>query len=213
MVTNKAEVKTLKDLEAASSRPHARPTNYIMFEWLAKRQGVDVGKIQVVNTAPPGLIGFALADRADAVQLWEPAYTILISKKPSIRTLDDGAEKTWKAFSGGGSRIPYLGVAAHTDWIEQNKALIPRLYKAYEQAAKWLNANPDAAAKLIAPKSTANDQAALAASIRANNRLGLALSSAAQLSKEIKAVYKAGVDSTFLPKLPSDASIYGGPVK
>ena len=140
---------------AASSPPRARTTNYIMFEWLAKRQGVDVSKIQVVNTATPGLIGFALADRADAVQLWEPAYTILISKKPSIRTLDDGTEATWKAFSGGGSRIPYLGVAAHTDWIEQNKALIPRLYKAYEQAAKWLTANPDAAAKLISPKSTA----------------------------------------------------------
>ncbi len=184
-----------------------------MFEWLAKRQGVDVSKIQVVNTATPGLIGFALADRADAVQLWEPAYTILISKKPSIRTLDDGTEATWKAFSGGGSRIPYLGVAAHTDWIEQNKALIPRLYKAYEQAAKWLTANPDEAAKLISPKSTPEDQAALAASIRANNRLGLALSSAAEVGKEIQAVYKAGVDSTFLPKLPSDASIYGGPVK
>ena len=52
-----------------------------MFEWLAKRQGVDVSKIQVVNTATPGLIGFALADRADAVQLWEPAYTILISQE------------------------------------------------------------------------------------------------------------------------------------
>jgi NitT/TauT family transport system substrate-binding protein len=213
VVTNRAEVKTLKDLEGRQLAAARSTTNYIMFEWLAKRQGVDVSKIQVVNTAPPGLIGFALADRADAVQLWEPAYTILISKKSSIRTLDDGAEKTWKEFSGGGSRIPYLGVAAHADWIEQNKALIPRLYKSYEQAAKWLTANPDAAAKLIARKSTPADQAALAASIRANNRLGLALSSAAEVNNEIKAVYKAGVDSTFLPKLPSEASIYGGPVK
>jgi NitT/TauT family transport system substrate-binding protein len=213
VVTNKAEVKTLKDLEGRQLAAARSTTNYIMFEWLAKRQGVDVSKIQVVNTATPGLIGFALADRADAVQIWEPAYTILISKKASIRTLDDGTEATWKAFSGGGSRIPYLGVAAHQDWIEQNKALIPRLYKAYEQAAKWLTANPDEAAKLISPKSTPEDQAALAASIRANNRLGLALSSAAEVSKEIDAVYRAGVDSTFLPQLPSPSSIYTGPVK
>lgn len=213
VVTNKAEIKTLKDLEGRQLAAARSTTNYIMFEWLAKKQGVDTSKIQVVNTATPGLVGFALADRADAVQLWEPAYTILIAKKPSIRTLDDGTEKTWKAFSGGGSRIPYLGVAAHQDWIEQNKALIPRLYKAYEQAAKWLTANPDAAAKLISPKSTADDHAALAASIRANDRLGLSLSSAAEVGKEIQAVYKAGVDSNFLPKLPSEASIYGGPVK
>jgi ABC-type nitrate/sulfonate/bicarbonate transport system substrate-binding protein len=213
VVTSKDEVKTLKDLEGRQLAAARSTTNYIMFEWLAKRQGVDVSKIQVVNTATPGLVGFALADRADAVQIWEPAYTILISKKPSIRTLDDGAEKTWKAFSGGGSRIPYLGVAAHQDWIDQNKAVVPRLYKAYEQAAKWLTANPDQAAKLISPKSTPDDLAALAASIRANSRLGLALSSAAEVKTEIEAVYKAGIDSTFLPQMPSAASIYTGPVK
>jgi ABC-type nitrate/sulfonate/bicarbonate transport system substrate-binding protein len=213
VVTSKDEVKTLKDLEGRQLAAARSTTNYIMFEWLAKRQGVDVSKIQVVNTATPGLVGFALADRADAVQIWEPAYTILISKKPSIRTLDDGAEKTWKAFSGGGSRIPYLGVAAHQDWIDRNKAVIPRLYKAYEQAAKWLTANPEAAAKLISPKSTPEDLAALAASIRANSRLGLALSSAAEVKTEIEAVFKAGIDSSFLPKMPSAASIYSGSVK
>lgn len=106
VVTNKADIKSLKDLEGRQLAAARSTTNYIMFEWLAKKQGVDTSKIQVVNTATPGLIGFALADRADAVQLWEPAYTILIAKKPSIRTLDDGTEKTWKAFSGGGSRIP-----------------------------------------------------------------------------------------------------------
>ena len=96
---------------------------------------------------------------------------------------------------------------------EQNKALIPRLYKAYAEAAKWLTANPDEAAKLITPKSTPADQAALAASIRANSRLGLSLASADEVRKEIQAVYKAGMESGFLPQAPSDASIYGGPVK
>ena len=213
VVTNKADIKTLKDLEGRQLAAARATTNYIMFEWLAKKQGVDTAKISVVNTATPGLLGFALADRADAVQLWEPAYTILISRKPEIRTLDDGTGKTWKAFTGGGSRIPYLGVAAHRDWIEQNKALIPRLYKAYEQAAKWLTANPDAAGKLIVPKSTPADQEALAKSIRANDRLGLSLASADEVRREIQSVYKAGLESGFLPKAPSEASIYGGPVK
>jgi hypothetical protein len=52
-----------------------------------------------------------LADRADAVQIWEPAYTLLLAKKPDIRTLDQSVEKTWSAFAGG-SRIPYLGLDA-----------------------------------------------------------------------------------------------------
>jgi len=82
----------------------------------------------VVNTATPGLIGYAIADRADAVQIWEPAYTLLKAKKPEIRNLDQRTVASWKAF-GGGEFIPYLGVAAHTDWIEQNPALVARLLR------------------------------------------------------------------------------------
>jgi NitT/TauT family transport system substrate-binding protein len=213
VVTNKPEIKTLKDLEGKQLAAARSTTNYIMFEWLMKKQGVDTGKIAVVNTATPGLLGFALADRADAVQLWEPAYTILLSRKPDIRTLDDGTDATWKASSGGGSRIPYLGVAAHTDWIEQNKALIPRLYKAYQQAADWLRANPEAAAALITPKATPADLKALADSIKANKRLALSLASADEVRKEIQSVYKAGLESGFLTQMPSEASIYAGAMK
>ena len=108
-----------------------------MFEFFAKKLGVDVSKIQVVNTAPPGLVGYALADRADAIQLWEPAYTLLKAKKPEIRMLDTDMSKTWKSFAGG-ERIPYLGVAAHTDWIEANQALIPKLYATYKEAGEYI---------------------------------------------------------------------------
>ena len=61
----------------------------------------------------------------------------LLSKKPDIRTLDIGIEKTWKAFAGG-SRIPYLGVGAHSDWAEQNPALVAKLYATYKAAAEWI---------------------------------------------------------------------------
>src|SRR5262245_59452534 len=114
IVTSRDNVKTLKDLEGKELAGARSTTNYQMYEFFAKRQGVDVGKIKVVNTAPPGLIGYAIADRADAVQIWEPAYTLMLTKKPSIRTLDLDIEKTWKAFAGG-SALPYLGVGAHAD--------------------------------------------------------------------------------------------------
>jgi NitT/TauT family transport system substrate-binding protein len=213
VVTSRPEVKTLKDLEGRQLAAARGTTNYVMFEWLAKKQGVDVGKIAVINTATPGLLGFALADRADAVQLWEPAYTILTSKAPQMRKLEDGTQATWKAFTDGGSRIPYLGVAAHQDWIEQNRASIPRLYKAYQQAADWLKANPDAGARLITPQATQADQAAIAAAIRANDRLGLSLAPAGDVRREIQSVYRAGVEVGYLPKVPAEASIYGGPMQ
>src|SRR5262244_1503247 len=122
VVTSRPEVKTLRDLEGKQLAAARATTNFVMFQFFARQAGVDISKIEVVNTATPGLVGYALADRADAVQIWEPAYTLLVAKKPDIRTLDQGVEKIWGSFAGG-SRIPYLGVAAHTDWIDKNKPL------------------------------------------------------------------------------------------
>ncbi|MGL4263391.1 MAG: ABC transporter substrate-binding protein, partial [Afipia sp.] len=187
-------------------------TNYVMFDWFARQVGVDTSKLSVINTATPGLVGYALADRATAVQLWEPAYTTLHSKKPSIRMLDLKIQDSWKKMSGS-TNIPYLGVAAHIDWAEKNKDLIPKLYTAYKQAAAWVTANPDEASKLIASKGTDDDRRAIAELIRANDRLGMNLRTAAEVSKEIKAVYEAGRSIAFLPSDPSPATIYQGPMK
>jgi ABC-type nitrate/sulfonate/bicarbonate transport system substrate-binding protein len=212
VVTSRPEIKSLKDLEGKDLAAAKGTTNYVMFDWFARQLGVDTSKISVVNTATPGLVGYALADRATGVQLWEPAYTTLHAKKPSIRMLDLKIQDSWKKMSGS-TNIPYLGVAAHIDWAEKNKDLIPKLYTAYKQAAAWVTANPDEAAKLIASKGTDDDRKAIAGLIRANDRLGMNLRAASEISKEIKAVYQAGRSIAFLPSDPSPATIYQGPMK
>jgi len=211
VVTSRPEIKTLKDLEGKQLAGARSTTNYVMFEFFAKKLGVDVSKIQVVNTATPGLVGYALANRADAVQIWEPAYTLLVSKKPDIRTLDIDIEKTWKAFAGG-SRIPYLGVGAHADWADKNPALVANLYATYKAATEWIMKNPDEAAPLVAPGATADDIKAMASLIRSNQRLAISLVGANEVRKEIEAVYKAGVDVGYFPTMPSSDSVYAKPM-
>jgi len=212
VVTSRSEVKTVKDLEGKQLAAAASTTNFVMFEFFAKQLGVDKSKIQVVNTAPPGLVGYALADRADAIQLWEPAYTLLKTKKPDIRMVDTDVSKTWAKFAGG-ERIPYLGLAAHDDWIAQNQALIPKLYATYKEAGEFIAKNPEAAAALIAPKSTAEDRAALVLLIKANDRLGMSVVPAGEVAKQIEAVYRAGVDVGYFKTLPSSDTIYTKPMK
>jgi NitT/TauT family transport system substrate-binding protein len=212
IVTSRPAIKTVKDLEGKQLAAASSTTNFVMSEFFAKKQGVDVSKIQVVNTAPPGLVGYALADRADAVQLWEPAYTLLKSKKPDIRMLDTNMSKTWKSFAGG-ERIPYLGVAAHSDWIEANQALIPKLYATYKEAGEFIAKNPEEAASLIAPKSSPEDRAALVSLIKANDRLGMSVVGANDVRKQIEAVYKAGIDVGYLKTQPSGDTIYNKPLK
>jgi len=212
VVTSRPAIKSLKDLEGKQLAAARSTTNYVMFEFFAKKLGVDVSKIEVVNTAPPGLVGYALADRADAVQLWEPAYTLLKAKKPDIRTLDTSMDKTWSAFAGG-ARIPYLGVAAHADWIEQNQAVVAKLYATYKAAGEFIARHPEEAAAMIAAKATPEDRAALVALIKANDRLGMSVVPAADVAKQIEAVYKVGIDVGYFKSLPTSDTIYDKPMK
>lgn len=212
VVTSRPEVKTIKDLEGKELAAARATTNFQMFEFFAKKRGVDVAKIKVVNTAPPGLVGYAMADRADAVQLWEPAYTLLKAKKPDVRLLDLQFEATWKEFAKG-DRIPYLGVAAHADWVEQNPTLVAKLYAAYQAAGKFIVENPQEAAAMIAPKSTPEDRASLVDLIKSNDRLGMNIAPAAQLSEQIDAVYKAGIEVGYLKSMPSNGTVYREPTK
>ncbi len=212
VVTSKPNVQSLKDIEGKDLAAAKGTTNYVMFDWFARQLGADPTKFSVVNTATPGLVGYALADRATAVQIWEPAYTTLRAKKPDIRTIDLKIEESWQKATGS-KNIPYLGVAAHVDWAEKHKELIPKLYAAYKEAGEWTAAHPDEAAKLIMVKGTDDDRKAIADLIRANDRLGLNIRTAAELSKEIKSVYDAGKSIAFLPSDPSAATIYSGPMK
>ncbi|ARQ02658.1 ABC transporter substrate-binding protein [Pseudorhodoplanes sinuspersici] len=212
VVSSRPDIKSLRDVEGKDLAAAKGTTNYVMFDWFARQLGVDTSKFSVINTATPGLVGYALADRAAAVQLWEPAYTTLQTKKPGIRTLDLKIQESWKKMSGS-TNIPYLGVAAHVAWAEENRDLIPKLYATYRQAAEWVAANPDEAAKLISSKGTENDRKAIAELIRANDRLGMNVRTAAEVSKEIKAVYEAGKSISFLPSEPAPSTIYQGLTK
>jgi ABC-type nitrate/sulfonate/bicarbonate transport system substrate-binding protein len=207
VVTSRPEIKTLKDLEGKDLAAAKGTTNYVMFDWFARQAGVDTSKLSVVNTATPGLVGYALADRATAVQLWEPAYTTLRSKKPGISTIDIGIAESWKKFTGS-RNIPYLGVAAHIDWAEKNPELVKKLFAAYKEAAEWVAGHPDEAAKLIAAKGTPEDQKAIGELIRANDRLGMNVKWASDVDKEIKSVYAAGKSIAFLNADPDPATIY-----
>ena len=213
VVTQRPGITTLADLKGKELAAAKGTTNYVMFEWFARAQGLDPALLRVINTATPGLIGYALADRADAVQLWEPAYALLLARRPGIRTLDLGIARLWRAFAGT-DHIPYLGVAAHQDWIAAHRPLIAPLYHTYRAAAEWVAAHPQEAAPLIAGSAAGPaDRTALAQLISDKNRLGMNVAPAARLAPDIDAVYRAGLELGFLPKMPAPATIFPEPIE
>jgi ABC-type nitrate/sulfonate/bicarbonate transport system substrate-binding protein len=210
LVTSRPNVKTLKDLEGKQIVAAKSTSSYRIFTWFAKQQGVDISRVSVINSAAPGLISYAVADRTDGVHMWSPGYDVAMTRKPTIRTLDLKIKETWKRFAGS-DNIPYLGVAAHTKWVKENAAIVPKLYRVYKDAAAWTLANPEEASKLISPKGTAQSQKAIADLIRANDRLKMNVTWAGDIQKELRLIYKVGLDVDILMKQPSDKTFYTGP--
>lgn len=209
VVTHRPDIRALADLKGKQLAAAKGTTNFNMFEFFARRQGVDTKSLEVINTATPGLVGYALADRADAVQLWEPAYSLVIAKRPDIRTLDLNIAKVWRDFAGS-SQIPNLGVGAHEDWIAQHPDVPPKLYRAYKQAAAWVGANPAAAAPLVAPVRDEADRKSIEQMIRDNSRLGMNLVPAGKIKGEIQAAYRAGMEVGLMRTMPAPETIYSG---
>jgi ABC-type nitrate/sulfonate/bicarbonate transport system substrate-binding protein len=210
VVTSRPDVKTLKDLEGKQIAAAKGTSSYRIFTWFAKEQGLDISKVSVVNTAAPGLIGYAMADRAAAVHMWSPGYDVLVTRKPDIRSLDLKIRETWKRFAGSENN-PYLGVAAHTRWVQENASLIPKLYRVYKDAADWTLAHPEEASKLIVPKGTDESHKAVADLISANDRLKINVTWASDIQNELRLIYKVGLDVDILMKEPSDKTFYTGP--
>ncbi len=209
IVTSEPQVKALKDLEGKTLAAARGTTNFVMASWFATQQGVDMKKVSVVNTATTGLVGYALANRAEGIQVWEPALTTIRAKNPVIRDLDLHIAQQWTKFAGS-ANVPYLGLAAHIDWIGKNPGTVGKLWQMHKEAADWMQANPEAAARVITPKGDAESLAGLVALIKANDRLGLNMKWAGDIGKEIEQVYKAGRSIDFLPGDPASSTIYSG---
>ena len=133
VVTSQPEIKTLADLKGKQLAAAKGTTNYTMFAWLAKQQGVDPDSFQVVNTATPGLVGYAIAERADAVQLWEPAYTLVKAVMPQIHSHRSQHRQSVEAISPAAARCPISasprirnGSTRIAIWLRRSTAPISR---------------------------------------------------------------------------------------
>ncbi len=148
----------------------------------------------------------AQAGRADAVQLWEPAFTRLIRANPGkFREL--GYASKWTEYTGQ-TVIPYLGVAAHEDWIAANRELIPRIYATYRDAADFVRASPGEAARLIGEKMKIPPED-LEPLFR-EPRLGMNVYPASRQRAAMESVFRAAVEIKYLDRVPAASIVYDG---
>lgn len=208
VVTSDPQIHSLTDLHGHTLAAATGTTNYAMFQWFAKQKGLDLSTVNTVNQTTAGLSTMAMTGRTDATQLWEPAYSTLLAKKPSIRTLDMGLDRWQQVFNT--KSIPYLGVAAQRDWAEAHPDAVQKMYDTYKDAADWVLAHPSGAAQIIAKTIPNGDPKVIEGLISRNERLGLAVAPADQVADGIRAVFKAGQQTGYLKKEPPSSIIYKG---
>jgi NitT/TauT family transport system substrate-binding protein len=164
--------------------------------------------VETVNQTTAGLSTMAISGRTDATELWEPAYSTLLDKKPDIKTLDMGIDR-WKQEFGTES-IPYLGVAAQQKWADAHPDAVKKMYATYKAAADWITQNPKDAAGIIAKTIPNADPTVIQGLIERNERLGLSVQPSSEVADGIRAVFEAGQQTGYLKKDPPDSLIYKG---
>jgi ABC-type nitrate/sulfonate/bicarbonate transport system substrate-binding protein len=203
VVPKASDAKVIGDLKGKTLAASLPTTNYAMFRYLAKLGGLDVATVQLRNSDSSGLIPIAKSGRADAVQLWEPAYSILIHANDDFRSID--VMSKWQSTTGL-STIPYLGISAHQSWVDKNKALIPGLFRTYQLAGEFVQKNPKRAAAIISKAFAI--PADVVEELIASGRLHLNLYWAGANKKAAAEVFKAAMDVGYLKKLPAESVLY-----
>ena len=208
VVTADPAIHTLTDLRGHSLAAALGTTNYAMFEWFALKAGLNLKQVSEINETTPGLSTMALTGRTDATEIWEPAYSLVLTKKPALRSLDLGLDRWQQAF--GTTVIPYAGVAAHSGWVKSNPNGPRQLYAIYSAAAKWITANPAAAAQIMAAATPGGEPAVFEQLIKDNSRLKLHVAPSSSMTTGIDAVIKSARETGYLSTSPPASFIYKG---
>ncbi|UYM05490.1 ABC transporter substrate-binding protein [Solicola gregarius] len=209
VVTQESDIKALPDLDGRTLAAATGTTNFAMFQWFAEKEGLSLDNVETQNQTTAGLSTMAQTGRTDATQLWEPAYSTLVEKNSDIETIDLDAAK-WNA-EFGTDEIPYLGVAAQSDWADDHPDEVQAMYDTYKAAADWTMENPEDAAEIIAAEIPGGDAGVIQDLIENNDeRLRMNVVPASDVSAGIASVFKAGQETGYLTKTPPDSVIYDG---
>jgi NitT/TauT family transport system substrate-binding protein len=141
VVTKDPAIKTLADLRGKTIAADMASSEYSVLSLYAKKQGLALGKdVTVVQAGPPLVRTQLIADRVDAGMTWEPTATMTMRDNPAYRIIFNG-KQAWREITGKDGWLLALGV--REDWIAKNAAHLPRVIAAFDEAARYMVANPD----------------------------------------------------------------------
>lgn len=138
-------VKSLKDMEGRTLSAPAGSATLRMFAPLAKANGFDGGKVNVLNAAPNLIEQMLVSGQADGIaQFSATSYMNFIAMK-----LDPEKDFRWFFYSDYGLDLYSNGVVVSQKLLKEKPAAVRGLVKAINRATLEVAADPDAAIALL----------------------------------------------------------------
>jgi NitT/TauT family transport system substrate-binding protein len=209
VVTRNPEVKTFADLKG---RTFAATVAFAEFSYLqiyARTIGFDLLKDVKIVDANPALAQAQLeANRVDAIMIWEPAATNVLTKHSDVRVILKGNE-AWTSVTGDASWELFL--VARSDFVEKNPGVLPRMIAMYKQAGDFVRANPEEADAIVSSGKYASKGVApgtIITAVKADRLIYEVLPAWEQTANtQIWKMLDAGLKYRLIPALPDKAAV------
>ena len=205
VITADPAIKSISDLKGKSLAAAVGSSEYQVTAIYGRKLGLTFGTdVTVVSAAPPLARAQLEAKRVDAAMLWEPTTTLALRENPAFRVIMSG-DTAWKAIAN--VRGWDLVVAARDDFLKGNARLLPRLIAMFQDAQKYMKDNLDEADAIVT-NSVKLPAGVFKAGVQSGRLVFDVLPAGGAERDVIWGMLKVAVETGYLPKLPSEDSIY-----
>lgn len=201
-----------KDLNGKEIAAPLASENTKAMEIYLRWAGVDVKSLKIKNFEQPGVVAELKSPTGSAVA------GIVFSQIPTRLVMDDPKkfkdlisadelDAMWKQKTGTEHHW-LLGWAAHEEFARDNRELLQRTHNAMKETIDWVSKNQEEALEIVA-KKTKESVPVLRETIKAK-RVRFQQLTAESQEKALMALFKLGVESGMIAKLPDGNFFYRG---
>lgn len=201
-----------KDLNGKEIAAPLASENTKAMEIDLKWEGVDVKSLKIKNFEQPGVVAELKSPTGSAVA------GIVFSQVPTRLVLDEpkkfkdlisagDLDALWKQKTGTEHHW-LLGWAVHEEFARDNRELLQRTHNAMKETIDWVSKNQEEALEIVA-KKTKESVPVLRETIKAK-RVRFQQLTAESQEKALMALFKLGVESGMIAKLPDENFFYRG---
>jgi ABC-type nitrate/sulfonate/bicarbonate transport system substrate-binding protein len=199
-----ATIKSIADLKGKSIAADMGSAEYQILAISGRKQGIVFGKdVTVVQAGPPLARTQLQAQRVEAAMMWETTTTMTLRDNPNYRVILSG-DAAWKAISDTPGFD--LVVAMREDFLKSKPEALPRLARMFQEGQDFIKNNLDEADAIVA--NSVKLPPGVFKEAVTSGRLLYDIVIADTQRAALTEMFRAAVDSGYIPKMPPEHAIH-----